>query len=150
MNYNQEILLAVLRKEIGEAVADNRNRRGLKQKELAVMCGISERSLISIENGYTNCGINKYLLISLALEMDIGELLGSGISHLVREEGSRKRLQERIAQERKEMQRRLEEKRQYIAGKAGGSRQSKGSQDAETKAKYRPKGLARGGRCARI
>ncbi|MDO4921686.1 MAG: helix-turn-helix domain-containing protein [Phascolarctobacterium sp.] len=150
MDYSKDVLLATLRKEIGEALADCRKKRGLKQKELATMCVMSERLLIGIENGYINYSIDKYLLVSVALDVDIAELMGRARDNINAEAREQMRLTERLNRERADMQKRLEGYRKGKEREPAKERRAKGSQEAETKAKRRPKGLARGGRCAKI
>ena len=107
MDYSKDVLLATLRKEIGEALADCRKKRGLKQKELAAMCGMSERLLIGVENGYINYSIDKYLLVSVALDVDIAELMRRARDNINAEAREQMRLTERVNRERTEMQKRL-------------------------------------------
>ena len=149
-DYSKDVLLATLRKEIGEALADCRNKRGLKQKELAAMCDVSERLLIGIENGYLNYSIDKYLLLSVALDLDIAELMRKATANINAETSGRERLAERLHRERADMQQRLEGYRQEKAKQLTAERRAKESQDAITKANYQPKGLARGGKRAKI
>ncbi|WP_293729837.1 helix-turn-helix transcriptional regulator [uncultured Phascolarctobacterium sp.] len=107
MYTEREILLAVLRKEIGEVIVDQRRRKGLTQAKLAAMCGISKRLLIGIENGYASYSMDKYLLMSIALDMGMEEVLGMAAANLAANKDSRERLEVRIRQERQAMQNRL-------------------------------------------
>ncbi len=165
-----EELLLIRRKEIGEAVTDARNKRGLQQQELAAMCGIDVQILRKIEYGEKNYLYDYLQLVAMALGMHGGELVEKAMTKIWELEGSsarydvlRRRMQEQMqenlerfrvenvrkheAERRKRMARRqkAEQCRAF-----DGSKHNKGSQDAETKAKYQPKGLARGGRCAKI
>ena len=142
--------LNLLRKELGESIVEQRRKKRIKQWELALMCGISERMLRLIENGEQCFSLDSYLLIAIALDLPIEVLLIEAIAKLRAVEESRERLQRLQRKVRQCMQLRLEAHRKSIARTAGAGRQNDGSQDAETKAKYRSKGLARGGRCAKI
>lgn len=134
MDYSKDVLLATLRKEIGEALADCRKKRGLKQKELAAMCGMSERLLIGVENGYINYSIDKYLLVSVALDVDIAELMRRARDNINAEAREQMRLTERVNRERTDMQKRLADYRKRKESQPAVGRPAKGSQDAETKA----------------
>ena len=107
MYTEREILLAVLRKEIGEVIVDQRRRKGLTQVKLAAMCGMSKRLLVGIENGYASYSMDKYLLMSIALDMGIEDMLCKAAANLTANKDSKERLEARMQQERKTMQRHL-------------------------------------------
>ena len=165
-----EELLLIRRKEIGETVTDARNKRGLQQQELAAMCGIDVQILRKIEYGEKNYLYDYLQLVAMALDMHGGELVGKAMAKIWGLEGSsvryavlRRKMQEQMqenlehfrvenvrkheAERRKRMAKR--QKTEYCNA-IDGSRQNDGSQDTKTKAKCQTKGLARGGRCARI
>ena len=163
-------LLVIRRKEIGEVVTDARNKRGLQQQELAVMCGIDVQILRKIEYGEKNYLYDYLQIVAMALDMHGGELVEKAMAKIWGLEGSsarydvlRRRMQEQMQEnlerfrvenvrKREDERRKRMERRQKTeyCNALDGSRQNDESQDAETKAKYEPKGLARGGRCAKI
>ena len=142
--------LEMLRQEIGESVSDRRRKKGIKQQELAAMCGISPRMLRLVESGGQRYGLDTYLLISEALGIAPEALLAEAISRIRQTADGRERLARarKIVYER--MQQRLGGYRQEKAKQLTAARRAEESQDAITKANYQPKGLARGGKRAKI
>ncbi|MDO4921915.1 MAG: helix-turn-helix domain-containing protein [Phascolarctobacterium sp.] len=142
--------LDMLRKEIGESIIDRRRKKRIRQQELAAMCGISQRMLRLVESGEQRYGLDIYLLISIALELEPEALLAESVQKMQVTGDGRERLEKEREAVYVHMQKRLEGYRKGKERWPAEERRAKGSQEAETKAKGQPKGLARGGRCARI
>lgn len=119
MYTEREILLAVLRKEIGEVIVDQRRRKGLTQVKLAAMCGMSKRLLVGIENGYASYSMDKYLLMSIALDMGIEDMLCKAAANLTANKDSKERLEARMQQERKAMRSRLDSENKTVSNRLG-------------------------------
>ena len=134
--------LNLLRKELGESIMEQRRRKRIKQWELALMCGISERMLRLIEGGEQRFSLDSYLLIATALDLPMEALLAESIARIEEMPEGRERLHKERQAARRCMQLRLERNWQERA--AGGTDKQR-SQDTETRAKYKPKSLARGG-----
>ena len=62
------------RKQIGKAVARNRNAQHLSQRQLAEMAHTTQAEISKIENGTIDCGIDVLLRISDALGIEVREL----------------------------------------------------------------------------
>ncbi|MCL2557602.1 MAG: helix-turn-helix domain-containing protein [Treponema sp.] len=56
--------------ELGLAIADARERRGMTQRELAQKCGVTQQQLSKIENGI-NCNLLTFIKASSALGLDL-------------------------------------------------------------------------------
>lgn len=61
--------------KVGERVVLLRKQKGLKQYELAEKIGIEDSALRRIEKGKTNCTIWLLYRISIALEIELYDLL---------------------------------------------------------------------------
>ena len=56
--------------DLGLAIADARERRGISQKELAQKCRVTQQQLSKIENGI-NCNLLTFIKVSSALGLDL-------------------------------------------------------------------------------
>lgn len=67
-------------KEIGRNVRYYRQRRGIRQKELAESINVSDQHISHIENGHTKLSLGTLVAISNALEIDCNSLLGATLT----------------------------------------------------------------------
>ena len=61
-------------RNFGRIVRERRERRSMTIKELAELCGMSDRGLELIELGDSDPKLSNVLSIARALDMDLGEL----------------------------------------------------------------------------
>lgn len=80
-------------KEIGRNIRHYRQRRGLKQKELAELIHVSDQHISHIENGHTKLSLVTLVAISNALATDCNALLGATLT-----EAKHTVLQQRLAE----------------------------------------------------
>ena len=65
----------LLSKKIGKRIVDLRTEKGLNQSELARLCAKDRQAIEKIENGKVNPTIFSLYEVSVALEVDLYELL---------------------------------------------------------------------------
>jgi transcriptional regulator with XRE-family HTH domain len=63
-------------REIGLRLRVLRSRRGLSQRQLGVLAGVSQYTVLRIENGHNAPTLPTLTSLARALEMTVGELLG--------------------------------------------------------------------------
>ncbi len=134
MRTEADNFLNMLRKEIGESIVDSRRQKRITQRELAAMCGISERMLRLVENGERRYGLDIYLLLSAALELPSEALLAESVGRIRQTAEGRERMDRQLRGTQCLMRKRLEgyrrEKKSAARAKAVGHRR----QDTGTKA----------------
>mgnify|MGYP000863657304 CR=1 FL=1 len=59
----------------GAVIREIRKKKGINQKQLAMMVGLSNSYLSDIEVGRTNPSINTLIKITAALQIDVSDLL---------------------------------------------------------------------------
>jgi transcriptional regulator with XRE-family HTH domain len=74
---------AVFLRALGQAVREERDRRGWKQPELAHRAGISRNFLSSLENGRHGVDVRRLLWLADALEVPLTGLLAAALAALV-------------------------------------------------------------------
>lgn len=62
--------------ELGAAIRDVRQARGMSQAKLAAMIGTDQAAISRIENGGCGVGIASYIKIADALGVKLGSLVG--------------------------------------------------------------------------
>lgn len=62
--------------ELGAAIREARQARGMSQAELAAMIGTDQAAISRIENGGCGVGIASYIKIADALGVKLGSLVG--------------------------------------------------------------------------
>ncbi|MEN3324942.1 helix-turn-helix transcriptional regulator [Mariniflexile soesokkakense] len=65
----------LLSKKIGNRIVELRTRKGLNQSDLARLCAKDRQAIEKIENGKVNSTIFSLYEVSVALEIDLHELL---------------------------------------------------------------------------
>ena len=62
------------RRELGKRIKTERDRQGISQRSFALMVGLSQPYLSSVEQGEMNVGFNNLCKIADGLGLDLAEL----------------------------------------------------------------------------
>jgi len=72
-----ERIVASTQREVAEKLAELRKNQGLTQNQLSEMAGIDRKTINRIENGHFSPSVDTLTRLALALQVSIGDLLGS-------------------------------------------------------------------------
>jgi transcriptional regulator with XRE-family HTH domain len=72
-----ERIVASTQREVSEKLVELRKNQGLTQNQLSEMAGIDRKTINRIENGHFSPSVDTLTRLALALQVSIGDLLGS-------------------------------------------------------------------------
>ena len=72
-----ERIVASTQREVSEKLVELRKNQGLTQNQLSEMAGIDRKTINRIENGHLSPSVDTLTRLALALQVSIGDLLGS-------------------------------------------------------------------------
>jgi transcriptional regulator with XRE-family HTH domain len=72
-----ERIVASTQREVAEKLVELRKNQGLTQNQLSEMAGIDRKTINRIENGHFSPSVDTLTRLALALQVSIGDLLGS-------------------------------------------------------------------------
>ncbi len=72
-----ERIVASTQREVSEKLVELRKNQGLTQNQLSERAGIDRKTINRIENGHFSPSVDTLTRLALALQVSIGDLLGS-------------------------------------------------------------------------